>query len=131
MDDEITNDKEQKKKREKMISVRLIRAKGKSALVQWGSGYDLCRAYVPTGKVENGKCAESVLDAGAPHGEDWAEVVEDVLGEMTPERIAAELHLSGIWTKEDLQNRPKEAQKAIIKAASGVLRAMYNHINRK
>lgn len=129
--DDVTTNEEPKKKREKMVSVRTLRSRGKSALVQWGKGYDLRRAYVPTGKVEDGKVAESVLDAGAPHGEDWVEVIEGVIGEITPERVAAELHLSGIWTKEDLQARPKEAQKAVIKAASGVLKAIYNHINKK
>jgi hypothetical protein len=130
MDDTVVSNPP-KKKREKMIPVRLIRAKGKSALVQWGKGYGLRRAYVPTGKVENGKCAESALDAGAPHGEDWDNVVKDAIEQITSERIAAELHLAGIWTKEDLRNRPKQAERAIIKANSDVLKAIYNHINRK
>jgi hypothetical protein len=130
MDNTVINE-EPKKKREKMISVRLIRAKGKSALVQWGKGYDLRMAYVPTGKIEGGRCAESVLEAGAPHGDDWAEIVGGAMEHMTPERIAAELHLMGIWTKEDLQSRPKQAQKAVVKAASGILKAIYSHINKK
>jgi len=130
MDDVAVNE-EQKKEREKMIPVRLIKAKGKSALVQWGKGHDLRRAYVPTSKVDDEKCAVSVLEAGAPHGEDWAEIVKDTIEQLTPDRVAAEFHLLGIWTKEDLQTRPKEAQKAIIKANSDVLKAIYNHINKK
>ena len=75
--------------------------------------------------------SESVLDAGAPHGEDWAEIVSSAMEKLTPERLASELHLAGIWTKEDLQARPKQAQKAVVKAASGILKAIYNHINKK
>lgn len=107
----MAEEKEKKKERKpKRIAVKIIAQKDLSALVEWEAEGDLCRAYVPADKVEDGQCGEDVLAAGIPHGVPW----EDVLPETPPrEAVGKQLRQHGIWTCADIEKNIQGVQRAI------------------
>ena len=69
------SEEEKKERKPKLVAVKVIESKGKSALVQWADGEDLRRAYVPASKVKDGQCDEDALGAGIPYGVPWEELI--------------------------------------------------------
>lgn len=103
-----------KPKRRKMVEVYVVSQKGQSALVQWGGRDDLHRGYVPAVEIEDGKVDKAVLDAAIPYGVPWEELID--LSELTPQKVAQELHRAGVWTAVDIDARRKQAKQALVAA---------------
>ena len=110
----MAEEKEEKKKerRPKMIAVKIVEEKGKSALVEWQAEGDLCRAYVPVSKTEGGKCDEDTLGIAIPYGVPW----EDLIGPVTTETVGKELRRRGIWTSADIEKNMQGVRRAISEA---------------
>jgi hypothetical protein len=82
------------------VLVRVISGAGQTSLVEWVDEEGMYhRAYVPTGKVEDGAVARKVLERGAPYGLPWEEFIEIT---ATPGLIANRLRQRGMWRMEDL-----------------------------
>ncbi len=110
MDDE----KEEKKVKAVLFQVRLIRATGKAALVEWVHQGKLNRAVVPLDAIQDGAVTNNVLAAAIPYGVAWEEIE---FHRPSPAQIANALREAGIWTREDLFANPNKA--------IGVLQAIY------
>jgi hypothetical protein len=89
-----------------MVPVRVIGAKGESALVEWEAGGRLRRNFVPVDKIAEDACDAVALEVGIPYGLPW-EVALDLSG-VTPEAVADKLRRAGIWTLEDLRDRDRQ-----------------------
>ena len=102
---------EETKPKRRKVNVRIVEQEGESALVEWTEGDDLRRAYIPTEKVEGGKCYQDVLDAGIPYGAPWKDLIPT--SGLTPEAIGRELRRKGFWTSADIQANMRIVQKAV------------------
>jgi hypothetical protein len=112
-------EKKEKPKRRKLITVRIIEYKGKSALVEWQDGDDRQRAFVPLESVEKDKCDEEIIKAGVLYGVPWEEFV-DVSG-ITPEAIGKEMRKRNLWTAKDMERNAASVSKAIAALISPVV----------
>lgn len=116
---EVTEEKP-KPKRRKLIDVRVIQRKGKSALIEWSVKDDRRRAFVPADAVEDGnKCDKDVIDAGVPYGAPWEELV-DVSG-LTPEAVGREMRRRNLWTAADVEGNMAAVSKVIAALVSPVV----------
>jgi hypothetical protein len=86
------------------VPVRVMEAKGESALVQWDDGA-LHRAYVPTEALDGERCPRGVLDEAPMAGAPW-ELLLDLSG-ITPEVLADRLRRAGIWCADDLRTKDR------------------------
>lgn len=114
----------EKSKRRKLVSVRVVERKGKSALVEWTVGdNDRKRAFVPAEAIEGGnKCDENVIKAGIPYGIPWEELA-DISG-ITPEAIGREMRRRNLWTAEDIERNMQKVSKVIAVLISPVIMSL-------
>jgi len=89
---------------EEKREVRIVEARGKSALVEWEDGGRLRRAFVPAKEVVDGACPAGVLEEAPAYGVPW-ELVD--LSAVTPEAVAEQLRRRGIWTPADLRAKDR------------------------
>ena len=115
MSDELEQVKEKPKpKRVKKVHARLIKSKGKSALVEWHDG-SLKRGYIPVTEFDFDKsqASESALKAAAPYGIDWSKVEIEIDTDL----LDSELKNNGFWTVEDLRVNPQVLNIIIMRVA--------------
>jgi hypothetical protein len=91
----------------KRVAVRVIGARGESALVEW----DGKRGYVPAKMVKDGTVSPTALDKAVPYGVPW---------ENLDKGLAAELRAAGIWTKGDLSHNQNLAWRIAMPFKIGV-----------
>ena len=78
--------------------VRIVKSRGKSAVVEWVYRGKAYRKTVPLDEVKGDKIDSEVLDKCPDYGVPWA---KEVNTEATPGDLEAALHNAGIWTAED------------------------------
>jgi hypothetical protein len=85
--------------------VTVIENRGPAVLVEYKKDGRLFRTIIPQEELINGQVDEYTLAAlGIPYGLPWEEMIKM---KSTPERLAEELRIRGIWTIEDLRrNQP-------------------------
>lgn len=99
----------EKPKRRKMVQIKIVSHKGHSALVEYDGGNK--RAYVPLDKLDGNKIVQDELDKGIIYGLELERLITVSGG---PEAIAAELRRRGVWTYEDLCQKPHAVHKAFL-----------------
>ena len=105
---------------DRLIPVRVVEVKGQSALVEFESDDQrLQRRYVPAGVVEEGRCAESILDLGIPYGIPWADRID--LSGLTPLSLERDLHQRGVWTEDDLRQHANVATRIAVNTLGRIL----------
>lgn len=87
------------------VAVKIVARKGKSVLVEWPEGDDLRRGFIPVDKLDGQTVDPGVLGKAIPYGVPWAELVD--MSAATPADFQAEMHRHGIWTRADLEAKPK------------------------
>ena len=97
-----------------LVQVRIIEAKGKSALVEWDDGH-LHRAYVPVESLNGKLCPDDILREAPAYGVPWELLLD--LSEITPEAVADALRRKWIWTTEDAHTRSR----ALLTLGSGFI----------
>lgn len=100
------------------MAVRVVECKGKVALVEWQTGDEQRRAYVPAQEVTPRGVTADVLAAGEPYGVRWEVLIEP----GTPQAIAQALRQQGIWTVPELAMRMGDAVQAMNRVALESLR---------
>ena len=114
---------------ESLIEVKVIRSKGLSTLVEWNDSGRFRRTIVPRNEVLEGEnkkdyVEEDSLDMGIPHGVNWeARVRKSFI--ITGAKVAEQLEVLGIWTKEDYEKNPSVVQSAVLGAAREILTELY------
>ena len=108
-----------------LISVKVLRSKGQASVVAWDDSGRHRRTIVPRDTVlegEDGTTAvqESSLDMGIPYGVDWESRLKNSYI-ITGAKVAEQLEVSGIWTKEDYEKNPSRVQSAVLGAAREIL----------
>lgn len=99
-------------KEKKLVPVRVVEQRGKSAVVEWVDGEGPHRAVIPAPKGE--LVEEESLAMGIPYGLPWESIAALT---ATGERLARALRERGIWTLADLEkNQP---------AAFGAIQSVY------
>ena len=98
-----------------LITVRIIRENGPTALVEWAVKDDVRRAYIPKEVIHNLRVPADELDAGTPYGVRWEEFA---VVTATPRTIGLELRKRGLWTVRDCESRVAEAHAAFVAACS-------------
>lgn len=96
------------------ISVRVVKTRGESALVEWDDGR-IHRAYVPIGAFNGSQCPKDVLEEAPAHGVPW-ELLLDFSG-VTPEAVADKIRRKGIWTAKDAHTQSR----ALLTIGSGFI----------
>jgi len=79
----------------------------------WPNGCS-ARGYVPAEVVLDGRVERDSLDAAAPYGAPWEELID--LQGLTPERVANELRRQNVWTAADLDRNPHAFATAVLRA---------------
>lgn len=92
------------------VKVRVVQRRGESALVEWLDGEQQNRVTIPVTAVVNDHVADDVLLAGVPYGVPWAELVQLT---ATPAAVQSELYRVGVWTVDDLRQKPQLALGAL------------------
>lgn len=92
--------------------MKTITNSGHSQLIEWTDD---------TGKLRRGvlPVGETGTALAIPHGLPFAEILAPHVCEGMAERIEERLHQVGIWTSDDLRNKP-EAALGAVQAAYGV-----------
>lgn len=83
---------------ETQTPVTLIESRGESVVVEYAGG--MKRVIIPLGQVQEGKVSADILEMGVPYGLPWEDLIKL---EATPERLASELRMRGIWTIDDMR----------------------------
>ena len=106
------------------IAVKVIRSKGQASLVEWEKLGKLKRALIPREAIteDHGKflVAFDDLEMGIPYGVNWESRLREEFV-VTGAKIAEQLEVSGIWTKEDYISNPGIVQQAVLAAAKEIL----------
>lgn len=97
------------------VPVRVIQLKTHSALVEWvvyreGGATDLRRAEVPREVMFDGVVERANLEAGIPFGLPWEQFLS--VG-VTPDTLGAEFRRLGLWTMDDLAQKPNKITEAV------------------
>ena len=87
-----------------LVAVRIVKAKGESALVEWDDGR-IHRAYVPAKALRGLQCPKDVLGEAPVHGVPWELLLD--LSDITPDAVADKLRRRGIWTTEDAHTQSR------------------------
>lgn len=108
-----------------LIEVKAIRSKGQVTLVEYDDAGRTRRTLLPRNVVIEGEdkklyVDEDSLDMGIPYGVNWEARLRDTFT-ITGAKVAEQLEVSGIWTKEDYINNPSVVQQAVLGAARGIL----------
>ena len=110
------------------VAVKVLKAQGASALVEWVADGEAHRAFVPAAKVKAGLVAESVLGKGVPYGIPWRDIKLPALDIAAA--LEKALHNAGIWTAEDLSKNQRAAHGA-VQAALGLHLGAVNQFARE
>lgn len=94
---------------EVMIKVNVVEKNDKVILVEWIEDRKTCRGVVPVSTLLDGSVALEELHRALPYGEDW-EAAMDL--HTSIKSVAEQLRRSNIWTKDDLMNKIRDAQRA-------------------
>lgn len=108
--------REEKRKQPRQVPVKVVLYNGHAALVEWLEKGQAARGLIPREEIRDGKAGADVLDASAPYGVPWAQLLEKEGVRTTPEAVEAELHRRGIWTAEDIEGNLGAAQTALMAA---------------
>ena len=104
--------------------VKVLRSKGQVSVVEWNDHGRYRRTIVPRNTVleEDSKTSvlESALEMGIPYGVDWESRLKRSFI-ITGAKVAEQLEVLGIWTKEDYEKNPSRVQSAVLGAAREVL----------
>jgi len=119
---------EPKPKRIRYVSVRQIRAKGKSVLVEWLDKGDFRRAYVPPDAIKEDRINEELLEAAPQEGLDWRNYVTVT---ATPEKIERQLKRRGIWTEADLRANPQGIRQAFQEVYAPDMKELIERIQKE
>lgn len=110
-----------------LIVVRVIRSKGQASVVEWDDSGRNRRTIVPRSAVLEGEGEDDKiyvynedLDIGIPYGIDWESRLKKSYI-ITGAKLAEQLEVTGIWTKEDYARNPSIVQSAILGAARELL----------
>lgn len=103
----------------RLLEVSLIKRVGSSAVVQYMQDDGAHKATIPAGEITDGKASKAALQAGddgfrwEDHGiaADWAEALRD----------------ARIFDPDDYNERPGQAQKALLRAADAVIGDAVRH----
>lgn len=106
------------------MNVRVISERQGTTLIEWIDDGELRRALLPAREVSADGQVE-FPERGLDYGLPWARFVTV---EVTPEDIERSLKNAGIWTLEDLQHKPREAQGAIVAAFGTVLANLLRNV---
>ena len=112
-----------------LVEVKVIRSKGQGTLVEWNDSGRFRRVIIPREEVLEGDdkkdyVNEESLDMGIPYGVNWeARVRKSFI--ITGAKVAEQLEVSGIWTKEDYEKNPSVVQSAVLGAAREILTELY------
>jgi hypothetical protein len=104
----------------KRVTAKLVTRQNDMALVEWIDDGRTRRAWVTPDMIvseEGHSLMVNHPDGGIPYGEDWSEYSS---GHISPTEIENRLKQSGIWTHEDLQQRPNVAL-GILRGLAGDL----------
>lgn len=93
--------------------VKIIETINKNILIEWEDDNGLHRGTVPEETLNGNVIDDTMLSLAIPFGVEWEFVLEDFVGEMTPQNLASSLRKAGIWTFEDLRARPQKALQVI------------------
>jgi len=111
IEDELPIDEQgERPKRRKMVQIKVISHKGHSTLIEYDGGSK--RVYVPLDRIDGDKIAQEELDKGIVYGLEFERLIT-ISG--TPEAIAAELKRRGVWTYDDLCQKPHAVHKAFMR----------------
>lgn len=119
------NDEEE----EILIDVKVIRSKGQITLVEWNDAGRFRRILVPRevvfdNKSGRGGVTEESLEMGIPYGVGWEAQIQKSFT-ITGAKVAEQLEVLGIWTKEDYEQNPSIVQQAVLGAAREILTELY------
>lgn len=93
-----------------MTTVKIIKQRGQSALVEYLYGDHLRRVNIPTSSIKAGQVEEGILEMGIPYGLEWSNLLSL---QATPELFQENLRQAGIWTKDDALKNPQLVVAAI------------------
>jgi hypothetical protein len=94
--------------------VKLLTARGGTALVEWIKGNEIYRAYVPVKKLVDGEVEEKELKKATPYGENLKADVDT----LDPAELEKELNRHGIWTVADVEKNLSMVQGVIMRLAN-------------
>ena len=116
------------KKPAKMQEVITIKADPKVALVEYVQKGRVFRKYIPTDKLKGNKVAVDELELGMDYGVPWA---SELKMDATPQQLEDKLHALGLWTGEDVLNKPGALVMSALQAVYGVgLSTIYQVANK-
>lgn len=95
--------KEEEKKEKTFIAVRVVKKRGKGAVIEWVDKGRAFRKTVPLNKIKDGEIEESILDKAPDYGVPWA---KELNPKASPEDIETALHNAGLWTSDDVLRNP-------------------------
>jgi hypothetical protein len=95
--------------------VSVVHKAGETFLVEYVQKGKICRSYVPVSDVDD-DCMVSVetLAIATPYGFPWREIVL----EFNPTEFEQVLQKAGIWTVDDLRQKPQVALGVIASATN-------------
>lgn len=93
-------------KKAKRLSLRIVSITGGTALVEFRNP-GLLRGYLPIELIDQEDMTADLedLEAATPYGIEWERII--TIDPDTPQKIAAELRESGIFTRADLDRNPQ------------------------
>ena len=114
---------------EELTKVKVLRSKGQASVVEWDESGRTRRTIVPRDVVFESEAGQTYvetesLDMGIPYGADWESRLKKSYI-ITGAKVAEQLEVSGIWTKEDYDKNPNVAQQAVLGAAREILTELY------
>jgi hypothetical protein len=94
------------------MNVKIIKEfDGTSTLIEWFDKDGLHRGTLPM-EVKDDLDID-ILDMAVPYGIDFEYCLSQSWADVTPKSIADRIHAHGIWTAEDIANRPLEVEAAL------------------
>ena len=103
------DEKAEKKPKAPPVPVTVKGVEKQSALVEWVADGQLCRGYVPASSLKDGCVSAVTLGRSIPYGAQWQKAEL----EASAADLAQNLRKAGIWTKEDMAQKPNVAIGAI------------------
>ena len=117
-----------------LIQVKVVRSKGQVTLVRWDDSGRTRQTLVPRDEVVEGDDGkdyvyEESLDMGIPYGVNWEARVKSSFV-IPGAKVAEQLEVLGIWTKEDYEKNPSIVQQAVLGAAREILTELFAIIHK-
>lgn len=108
-----------------LIDVKVISSKGQVTLVEWDDAGRFRRILIPREEVSSNKggrglVTQESLEMGIPYGVNWEIRIKKSFV-ITGAKVAEQLEVAGIWTKEDFAQNPSAVQQAVLGAAREIL----------